>query len=77
MVVPPFTGVPYSNLSGVIGSSLTRLPVAWKTALAIAAGLVEVVVHLRIPCAPSPARHFVWKTSLATEIAVIAFGQPA
>jgi hypothetical protein len=27
--------------------------------------------------APSPGRHFCWKTSLATEIAVIALGQPA
>jgi hypothetical protein len=29
------------------------------------------------PCAPSLGRQFFWKTSLATEIAVIALGQPA
>ena len=42
----------YSNLSGLIGKSRTRVPVAWKTALAIAGG-APTVADSPTPLAPS------------------------
>jgi hypothetical protein len=48
---PDFRSLAYSNLSGVIGSALMRLPVVWRTAFAIAAGMTHLHLdELRAVC---------------------------
>ena len=51
-MLPVYASARHSSLSGVIGSDLTRLPVAWYTALAIAAATPTMPIS-PTPFAPS------------------------